>query len=129
MPEEDEDPERILEEARSFLDEAARLERAGFPAPALRSAYYAMFHAARALIRSRGSSARTHRGVLSEVNRLLVNDGPLEASLAGDFSRVQSERLKADYEPGLEITEEDAAWALDRARAFLENAAELLVDI
>lgn len=117
-----------LDEAWAFLREAQRLQRAGFSGPALRSAYYSMFHAARALLLSEGSSARTHRGVLSEVNRLFVRGGHLDPELAGDLARVQSDRLKSDYEPGLRISEEDAAWALERAERFIARTVELLDD-
>lgn len=78
------------------------------------------------MIMNRGSDARTHRGVLSELNRLLVRGDALDPELAGDFARIQAERLKADYEPGLRIQEEDAHWAVERASLFVEQAAALL---
>lgn len=122
MPDEAEQEARAaFEEAERFLDEARRLGKARFPGPALRSAYYAMYHAARALLRLEGSDPKTHRGVVSEFTRVLVREGPFDQDLSGDLSRVLSERLESDYEPGLKVSEDTALWAVERARRFVDE--------
>lgn len=122
----DREAQATFEEAERFLDEARRLHRAGFSGPSLRSSYYAMYHAARALLRLEGSDPKTHRGVVSEFTRLLVREGPFTEETSGDLSRVLSERLESDYEPGLEVTQEKANWALNRARRFVDEVGDEL---
>lgn len=115
-----------MEESTNLLNEARQLEKAGFPGPSLRSAYYAMYHAALALLHLENTDPQTHRGVINEFTRLFVKEGAFSQEMAGDLSRVLSERLKHDYETGLSIGEETAHWALQRAGAFVAEVRETL---
>lgn len=115
-----------IEEASDFLDEARSLEKAGFPGPSLRSAYYAMYHAALSLLHLEDTDPRTHRGVINEFTRLFVKDGSFPEERAGDLSRLLSERLKSDYETGLSISRETAHWAVERAGTFVAEVREAL---
>lgn len=115
-----------IEEGAEFLAEARALEKAGFPGPSLRSAYYAMYHSALALLHLEDTEPRTHRGVINEFTRLFVKGGSFPEEMAGDLSRVLAERLKNDYETGLSTSEETAHWALERAEAFVAEVREAL---
>lgn len=56
-----------LQKARQSLDEASKIAAIGLATAAARSAYYAAFHAAEALIVARtGKIAKTHSGVRTE---------------------------------------------------------------
>jgi len=60
-----------LEKARESLEEAKVIYGVGLASVAARSAYYAAFHAAQALIISQtGKSAKTHSGVRSTFGRI-----------------------------------------------------------
>lgn len=116
-----------LDDARHFLEEATALDRAGFAGPSLRSSYYAMFNAARALLLAKNIKARTHRGVMSEFNRVYVHDGLVPQEFGGDLSNALSQRMKADYESAFRVTEDDADWVLERADAFVSLAEKILL--
>ena len=54
-----------LERAEKALKSAKLLQENGEHEDAASRAYYAMFHAARALLFNKGISAKTHRGTIS----------------------------------------------------------------
>lgn len=56
-----------LERANTCLNEARALYDASFPYGAASRAYYAVFHAARALLMSVGLEAKSHKGTVSMI--------------------------------------------------------------
>ena len=85
-----------------------------------------MFHAARALLLVKNIKTRTHRGLLSEFNRVYIHTDLVPQEFSGDLSNAFSHRLKADYEPSLQVSTEDADWVLERAEAFVTLAEKIL---
>jgi uncharacterized protein (UPF0332 family) len=84
---------------------------------AARSAYYAAFHAAEALIVERtGRVAKTHSGVRTEFARLLKDTLGSERAMLTFLAR------------GAVVTDEEANDAIDNAARFLERVAALLTD-
>lgn len=73
-----------MDRAKECLDEAMLLQLNGHPYGAVARAYYAVFHAARALLYSRGLETRSHRAVLSMVGEHFVRTGSLKASTGRD---------------------------------------------
>jgi len=72
-----------------------------------RTAYFAGFHAAQALIFERvGRVFKSHRGVQAEFLRLTKNDPKVTPALRGFLSRAYNLKAIADYEagPGAEIS-------------------------
>lgn len=57
--------EASLLRAEKALRSAKILEENGEPEDAVSRAYYAMFHASRAILFSKGMKAKTHRGTIS----------------------------------------------------------------
>jgi uncharacterized protein (UPF0332 family) len=94
----------------SLFDEAGRL------------AYYAMFHAAQALIFERTDKvAKTHRGVSKQFHKLASNEAGLDAELAAGLSNAYRLKEIADYETGAAalVTSEVAADAISEAAMFV----------
>jgi uncharacterized protein (UPF0332 family) len=120
-----------LDEARDDLDDARKIVAIHLAKVAARSAYYAAFHAAEALIIERtGKVAKTHSGVRTEFARLL-KDTPGDGRAMLTFL-AQGYKYKeiGDYGVGRSavVTDEGANDAIDNAARFLERVTALLTD-
>ena len=85
-------------------------------------AYYAMFHAAYALVRLRGAAPKTHRGLLSTFADEYVRKGAFPQDLFEAFRSGQSLREQGDYEPSQPPTPEEAEAVISAAARFLDAA-------
>jgi uncharacterized protein (UPF0332 family) len=93
---------------------------------ATHAAYYAMYHAARAvLIRAYGLRAPTkHSVVVGRFGQLAKQAGNADLMAAGRLiNEMQEERLLSDYAAGRRPPSADAAAAVRDARSFLEACA------
>lgn len=115
-----------LARAELCLREAEVLRASGLPYGSASRAYYAVFHAARALLLSRGLDASSHRGVVSLIGEHFVKTGALSAELGRLVSRMQRDREDADYQVGSVFTDEQATEAVSAARRFAD-AVRLLI--
>lgn len=115
-----------LARAETCLEEANALHAAGLPYGATSRAYYAVFHAARALLFSIGIDARTRKGVVSTIGEHFVRPGHLSSAMGRLVSRMQRDREDADYATGAVFTESDAAEIITDAEAFLREARRLI---
>jgi uncharacterized protein (UPF0332 family) len=87
---------RDLAKAREDLIDARQIAGIGLATPAARSAYYAAFHAAQAMIFDRtGRVARTHAGVRSEFARLAKGDGRIDRSMTTFLAKAYQYRKSA----------------------------------
>ncbi len=123
-------PERIDYEFEQAQKEqkAAELQLAeGYLEGAISSAYYACFHAARAVLYSHGSMPTTHRGVMTEFQRLFVKSGALSETWSQILGRQRVERQLADYSAyAREVTKSETAELVGDARRFVTEMARLL---
>ena len=87
-------------------------------------AYYAMFHAARALIYSHGYREKSHYCLSVALKVLFVEEGKLEARTVRDFLNAMNLREAADYEA--EFSMEGAKAVIASAERFLEKGGILL---
>ena len=86
-------------------------------------AYYAMYHAARALIYSRGYRERSHYCLLVALQELFVDKGRLEPGFVDAFFSAMKLRESADYRN--EFSLETAVTVLEKAEEFLEKAKNI----
>ena len=86
--------------------------------------YYAMFHAARALIYSQGYREKSHYCMAVALRELFVNEGKMDAQLARDFLNAMNLREAADYEA--EFSQSGAKAVIASAEKFIEKAAVIL---
>jgi uncharacterized protein (UPF0332 family) len=112
--------------ARETLEAARVLRRAGLHRHAVGRAYYAVFHAACALLAHIGRRARTHDGVRALVNEHFVRPGLLAPEHARTLRQTASDRSDADYDASATFDEEDSGNDLARAEAFVSAVVDLL---
>lgn len=110
---------RLADEA---LRAAGALVDLGLPADAASRAYYAAFHAARALLYSIGVEERSHAALRTQLSRHFVKTGKLAAARSKDLAQLEALRVAGDY---------DSAFALgvDDVRPEVEKAARFIADI
>jgi len=87
-------------------------------------AYYAMFHAARALIYSRGYREKSHYCLAIALRALFVDEGTMDAKLARDFLNAMNLRQAADYEA--EFSQSGAKAVIASAEQLIEKATSIL---
>ena len=113
-----------LSVARSDLSDA----KAGFEAGRYKwstiQAYYAMFHAARALIYSRGYREKSHYCLAVALRALLVDEGKMDSKLARDFINAMNLREAADYEA--RFSQSGAKAVIASAKKFIKKAISIL---
>lgn len=88
------------------------------------TAYYAMFHAARALVCSQGYRERSHWCLLVAVEELFAKTGLLEMRLVRALAQAMSLRQDADY--AAEYSQTGAQKSLTTAKEFIQKAQEIL---
>jgi uncharacterized protein (UPF0332 family) len=87
-------------------------------------AYYAIFHAARALIYSRGYREKSHYGLAIALQALFADEGLMEAQSVRDFLNAMNLREAADYEA--KFSESGAKAVIDSAERFIKKATTIL---
>jgi hypothetical protein len=115
-----------LARAETCLDEAQTLQRSSLPYGAASRAYYAVFHAARALLFTAGIEPKSHRGLVALVGEHFVKPGRLSPELGRVLSRMQRDREDADYLSGAVFTPAETAEMLTRAEQFLAAVRRLV---
>jgi uncharacterized protein (UPF0332 family) len=86
--------------------------------------YYAMFHAARALVYSRGDREKSHYCLAAALTALLVDENKIDAQLVRDFLNAMNLREAADYEA--EFSQSGAKAVIASAEKFIEKATAIL---
>ena len=84
--------------------------------------YYSIFHAARALLYSKGFREKSHYALLIAVQELFRDE--LESSLVQGFEDAMNLRQTADY--GLTFSKEGAINVIETAENFLLKTKEIL---
>jgi len=88
------------------------------------NAYYAAFHAARALLYSKGYRERSHYALYIAIETLFVESGVLGKRYARILSDSMSLREDADYSG--DFSKEGASLSITNAEEFINKAKELL---
>ncbi|HWR73074.1 MAG TPA: HEPN domain-containing protein [Nitrospirota bacterium] len=87
-------------------------------------AYYAMFHAARAMIYSRGYRERSHFCVVAAIEHLFGNEKLIERKWVRALMNAMSLREDADY--SYVFSSEGADVSVGNAKGFLNEAKRIL---
>jgi len=109
--------------AREELSAADHLIAAKLPRVALGRAYFAAFHACRAILYARGLEPRSHHGALHLFNLHVVKGGGFDPSASRLLARLQKFREEADYAEAFVVDEAGAREELEAARGFVERVA------
>lgn len=111
-----------IEGAKSDLAEAKDSFGEGKFKWAIIQAYYAMFHAARALVYSKGFREKSHHALLVALRHLFARE--LEVEFFESFEDAMDLREEADYR--LTFSEEGATSVISGAEKFLNRARSIL---
>jgi hypothetical protein len=117
---------RLLEKAARTLRAAETLLKAQDAENASGRAYYAMLHAAQALLRQNGLRYRKHGGVHSGFGEHFVKTGLFDPKYHRWLLDAYDARLRGDYDYDATFEEEAVADMIQHARAFLEAAKGFL---
>ncbi len=120
-----------LQKARERLEDAQVLLQKNRCAGAVNRSYYAIFHAASAMLSQEGRKVRTHyshHGVKVKFGQLLVQTGKVDDEFGRILSRAYDLREDADYalDAKSEISREVAEEELRKAAEFVAMAEEYL---
>ena len=88
------------------------------------NAYYAVFHAARALLYSRGYREKSHHCLALALEALFVDPGSLAGRYVRMFQNTMASREDADYSGS--FSKENASLCIQDAEDFLRAATKLL---
>src|SRR3989338_10925783 len=116
--------DRELEASQQDLVEAKDRQSNGRFKYATISAYYAMFHAARALLYHAGYREKSHHFLSVALEALYVEKGELPHKMARAFKNAMILREEADYHG--DFSEEGAKIAMESAEDFLNIVKTLL---
>jgi uncharacterized protein (UPF0332 family) len=115
-------PEEVQAEllrAERSLDAARILLKENFLEDALSRAYYAILHAARAVLLAEGVSVSSHRAVRRLFGSHLIKPGKLAVRLAKILAEEQDDRFLADYDAWFHAERERAEKRVSEAAEFL----------
>jgi len=87
-------------------------------------AYYAMFHAARALLFEKGFREKSHYCLKAAIQEIYADTGLIDQKYVDDFDATMLLRETADYRS--DFSEEGAAVSIESAELFLSKAVEIL---
>lgn len=118
-----------LEKAEKKLKVAEKLLRSDDYEDAVSRAYYAVFHAAQALLLTEGERAGTHKGVVTLFGLLFVKTGKFKKDLGKYLANLKDERESGDYEVFSYIDRETAETAIEEAKEFIKETQAYLKGI
>jgi Uncharacterized conserved protein related to C-terminal domain of eukaryotic chaperone, SACSIN len=112
--------------AREMVEDARdAVERNRLRTAADRS-YYAMLHAASALLVTEGIEARSHRRLLAAFGERFAKTRRLDPAHHRNLMDAFERRSLADYDPTAEFDHDDITSAVDAAEAFIQAAVDFI---
>jgi len=115
-----------LSRAESALRSAKLLLEHGELEGAASRAYYAMFHATRAILFSKGLKAKTHKGTVSLFGEHIVKKGVLGEEYADALRKAFDLRQKSDYEIYAELDGKLVKEAVSNAEKLITKVKETI---
>jgi uncharacterized protein (UPF0332 family) len=116
----------LLRKARESLEAARLLKGAGYGNIAVSRSYYAMFHAAEALLLEQGLAFSSHSAVIAAFGKQFARKRVLDPKLHRRLIDAQDLRNLADYGIGPSLTADQVQEVLAWAAEFLAEAERLL---
>ena len=84
-------------------------------------AYYAIFHAMRAVLALDGVDMKHHSGIISEFRKRYIKTGIFDASLSGIISELSSVREGSDYNDFFIVSKAETIQQVQAAEEFLSE--------
>jgi uncharacterized protein (UPF0332 family) len=114
-----------LERAEDCIKDAELLLSGNRNFAAVGRGYYAMFHAATAALMNKDIKRHSHQGIISSFGREFIKTGKVEQKYHRYFTEAFDLRQESDYQPLVEITQDQAVKVIERAEEFI-NICRLL---
>ncbi len=115
-----------MERAQDELKAAQVLQKEGFYFKGVVSAYYSIYHAAKALLLLKGVDPKTHEGVERMFGLYYIKTGEFDLKIGKAIGRLMKMREEADYFPEIPFIKEDSEEAIKMAEDFLQKAKSLV---
>jgi uncharacterized protein (UPF0332 family) len=108
-----------LERAQSSLQSAKILRDANLLDDSASRSYYSVFHAASALLLSKGLTFSSHAGVLRAINLEFVKTGELDRRFGQELNWLAELRQVGDYGEICHVERANVDRAIEQAEQFL----------
>ena len=115
-----------LQRARDELRAARVLHEHGLYYKSVASAYYAVYHAAKAALLLKGVVPQSHEGIERMFSLYYVKTKEVGANIGKLIGRLMKEREEADYYPEASFGTEDSLEAMEKAEAFVKEMESIL---
>lgn len=92
-------------------------------------AYYAVFHAMRALLVLDGEDYKKHSGVIGRFRQIYIKTGILPENLSLVITSLSSLRNECDYGDLVTVDREEVREKIDDARLFCQKVKEFWVSL
>jgi uncharacterized protein (UPF0332 family) len=115
-----------MQKAEKKLKVAKKLLKSHDYEDSVSRAYYAVYHAAQALLLTEGEKAETHKGVVTLFGLLFVKTGKFSKNIGKYIANLKDDRESGDYEIFSYVDSESAKTAVSEAGEFLKAAREYL---
>ncbi|WP_141266164.1 HEPN domain-containing protein [Thermodesulfovibrio sp. Kuro-1] len=115
-----------LKRAEEELKAANILQEKEFYYKSIVSAYYTVYHAAKALLLIKCVDPKTHEGVERMFGLYYIKTGDFDTKIGKVIGRLRKMREEADYYPEIPFDREDSKEAIVLAREFLEKAKNII---
>jgi len=116
----------LLERAREDFSAAEDVLRTERPWRAATDAYYAMFHAAEALLLSLDIEVSSHSATQAAFGQQFAKTAKLDPKLHRYFLNAFDKRITADYDVTVKLRTEEVAELVGQAREFVAAAERYL---
>ena len=113
--------EAEIDRAKEALTAAKNLLEDGLFADSISRAYYAIFHAARAVLLTKEIDTDTHSGAISMFGLHFVKTGLIEERFGRIFNEAKDARELGDYIVTKEFTKEETDKRVKQAIEFLQR--------
>ncbi len=117
-----------LEKAKNDLKDARKSFAEKMYETAANRAYYAIFHAARAVLILNGQDYKRHSGVISFFRKDYIKTGILDESLSEIIKNAFELRTESDYSDFFIISKEEIEKQIEDAAFFVAEIEKYLKD-
>lgn len=115
-----------LAKAKQYLDDAKKTLAMEMYDTAANRSYYAIFHAARAVLALDGLDFKKHSGVISNFQMRYIKSGIFDKQLSNIIKSAFSLRTESDYEDLYVISKTDVENQVSEAEVFFRAISEYI---
>ena len=118
-----------LEKSKNDLDSAKKTFELGMNDTAANRSYYAIFHAARAVLALDGKDYKKHSGVISSFRKDYIKTEIFNKRMSDIIKNAFDLRTESDYEDFYILSKEDVKEQVKDAEYFVESIEKYLTEI